>query len=283
MILHTGEYRSSLKHPDAEEMIDLIFFRPVSFILVKMIYRLPISPNQVSILSLAAGLAAAFFISSGEPAYFRVGGILLLIANLFDCMDGQLARLQGSGTFFGRVIDGIADYITGVAVFFALGIGLKSNLIWILVIGVGVSSIIHGIAFDYYQGEFLKARTGKNNISANEVKNYLINNLKTTGGLGIRRIIGEIYLLYLNLQDKAISFFTPAKYQLDEFQKNDERIIRLWSFLGTSTNRSMLMIFCFIGLTVYYLFIVIVCFNLLFIFCLFYQRRISKLRGNDMK
>jgi hypothetical protein len=277
---YVEEYRNSLKYPEAEEVVDLTFFRPIAFILVKCIYRLPITPNQISLLSVAFGLVSAWFFAIGKADYFRIGALLLLGANLLDCMDGQLARLQRSGTFFGRIVDGVADYVTGLAVFIALGIGIKSDAIWILVVGAGVSSVLHGMAFDYYQGEFLKVRTGQGNITADDVMKYYKHNINDQAGRSSRELLGRIYLIYLNMQGKGITLFTAPNYQMDEFQGNDSRMIRLWSFLGPSTNRSLLIIFCFIGVPLYYLFVVILGGNIWFGICLLRQSVITNYSRN---
>jgi phosphatidylglycerophosphate synthase len=272
------KYKSSLKNPEAEEIIDLLFFRPVAFILVKTIYQLPITPNQVSFLSAVFGLASAGFFIFGETIYYRIGALLLLGANLLDCVDGQLARIQGSGTFLGRIIDGVADYITGFAVFIALGIGFKSDLIWILAVGAGISSMLHAIAFDYYQSEFLKVRAAQSNITADDVKKYFKNNIKELSNIEI--VVSRIYLFYLPIQASVMKLFSVPNYQLDEYQVNDSRLIRLWSFLGPSTNRSMLMIFCFIGLPLFYLFVVLIGGNIWFMICLLRQSLVSNYSGN---
>ncbi|MBI3765873.1 MAG: CDP-alcohol phosphatidyltransferase family protein, partial [Ignavibacteriales bacterium] len=120
------EYKRSLKMPEAEEVFDLLFYRPVAFILVKMIYRLPITPNQVTGFSLVAGLIAALFFSMSTAAAIVMGALWYALANILDCADGQLARLQHSGTLLGRVVDGVIDYISSVAIFLGIGIGLAS-------------------------------------------------------------------------------------------------------------------------------------------------------------
>ena len=53
------EYKRSLKMPEAEEVFDLIFYRPLAFVFVKLVYRSPVTPNQVTLLSMIAGLIAA--------------------------------------------------------------------------------------------------------------------------------------------------------------------------------------------------------------------------------
>src|ERR1051325_8384328 len=142
------EYKRSLKMPEAEEVFDLVFYRPIAFVFVKAIYRLPITPNQVTGLSLIAGLISAWYFSAGTPAALAAAAVWYAVANVLDCSDGQLARLQKSGSLMGRVVDGVVDYISSVAIF--LGIGIGGGQMWWLVVLGGVSSALHAIMFDQY-------------------------------------------------------------------------------------------------------------------------------------
>jgi phosphatidylglycerophosphate synthase len=55
---------------------------------------------------------------------------------VLDCADGQLARLRGGGTVWGRVVDGIGDYLTAIAAHLGLvawlarDLGLVAALAW---------------------------------------------------------------------------------------------------------------------------------------------------------
>lgn len=271
------EYFKSLKQPEAEEILDLLFYRPLAYFLVKIIYRFSISPNQISLLSMVGGILSAYFFSTGELKYFRIGAFVFLGANLLDCMDGQLARLQGSGTFFGRVIDGVADYITGIAVFIAMGIGLQHHYsnIWYLVIFTGISSVIHGIAYDYYQGEFIRYKTGRANITADDIKKYSQEKNENKNFKIGQKILVNIYTLYLLTQEKSVLFFPKLQYA--ETEKEELRsMIRWWSYLGPTTNRSILIIFCLIGAPLYYLYFVMSAGNLWLIICIVRQYLISR-------
>src|SRR5437867_5653206 len=86
------QYRQSLKMPEAEELLDLVFYRPLAFLVVKAIYPLRITPNQVTMLSLGAGFVAAFYFSLGGFLAWTWGPISYAVANILDCADGQLAR-----------------------------------------------------------------------------------------------------------------------------------------------------------------------------------------------
>lgn len=82
--------------------------------------RTGITPNQVSLLSLAAGIACAICYSQ---RLFSIGSILLFISAVLDLMDGSVARKKGKESRFGAVFDWIADkYVDTLAL---LGIGIS--------------------------------------------------------------------------------------------------------------------------------------------------------------
>ena len=121
------DYKKSLKMKEVEEIFDLLLYRPLAFILVKSIIRTNITPNQLTIMAIVMGIISGCFYSQGTQICFIVGGLFYLLFNVFDCSDGQLARLKKNGTHTGRIIDGIADYIAAIAVFIGVGIGFASK------------------------------------------------------------------------------------------------------------------------------------------------------------
>ena len=255
-------------------MLDLVFFRPVGYFIVKIIYRIPVSPNQISLLSMVCGVASAGFFSLGESDYYRIGAAVFLAANILDCMDGQLARLQGSGTFFGRVVDGVADYVTGFAVFAGLGIGMQNtvNNVWFLVFAAGISAILHGMTFDYYQGEFIRSRNGHSSLTADDVDEYSRGKNNTDEFKTGQKFLAKIYRAYFHTQGKS-ALFLPAPGYVGTDEKEQRSMIRWWSFLGPTTNRSLLIIFCLIGMPIYYLYVILIPVNCWFISCLIRQSK----------
>ena len=74
-----------------------------------------ISPDVLTITGLALnGVACAFFAFSGGrdyvmPELLRTGGLVALVASLFDMLDGRVARLRGRETKFGAFLDSTMD------------------------------------------------------------------------------------------------------------------------------------------------------------------------------
>ncbi|MBM3306184.1 MAG: hypothetical protein FJY79_09650, partial [Candidatus Aminicenantes bacterium] len=55
-----SEYRALLKPLAIEGAPDLLIFRPVAFLLVQLLKRFPITPNQVSFSAIGTGLLCGF-------------------------------------------------------------------------------------------------------------------------------------------------------------------------------------------------------------------------------
>lgn len=73
-----------------------------------------------------------------------LGAFAYFVGNVLDCADGQLARLQGSASPVGYLVDGAADYIGTSAVFVGMAHWLNvqrpaSWNWWWLVVAAGIS------------------------------------------------------------------------------------------------------------------------------------------------
>lgn len=83
--------------------------------------RLGISPNMVSMTGLALGLlAAGAYLRWADAAWATCGFLLMIGWHIMDGLDGALARATGRTSPLGRLLDGVADYSTFVAVNIAL-------------------------------------------------------------------------------------------------------------------------------------------------------------------
>ncbi len=271
------EYRRSLKMPEAEEILDLVIFRPSAFLLVKLLDRLPVTPNGVTIASLLCGLAAAWNFSTGRAPAILAGAIWYAAANVLDCADGQLARLQGSGTFLGRVIDGVADYVSSIAIFAGIGIGLAAvaESRWLLVAAAGISSAAHAIMFDHYQSEFISAaRTGENFVRQ-EIEQFMreIDVLRMAGRSRIKVFILTLYVRYLRVQERIGRRTLDHPRDMTSYRSAHRASIRTWSFLGPTTNRTALIACALWGHVDYYLLAVVVPGNLWLAVACLAQRR----------
>ncbi|MHB8086138.1 MAG: CDP-alcohol phosphatidyltransferase family protein [Dehalococcoidia bacterium] len=85
--------------------------------LVPVISRLKLTPNMMTGTGIILNLVAAVVIGFG---YLVAGGVIFLLAGLFDLLDGALARYMEKTTRFGALLDSTADRITEGAIFLSL-------------------------------------------------------------------------------------------------------------------------------------------------------------------
>ncbi|MBN2424066.1 MAG: CDP-alcohol phosphatidyltransferase family protein [Calditrichaceae bacterium] len=248
------EYKRSLKHIEAEEPLDLFFYRIVSFIFVKIILPLPITPNQLSMAALVMGIISAVFYGIGGSEALIAAGVFYSLYYLFDLSDGQVARLKKNGTRVGRIIDGIADYVTHVSIFIGLGIGLGNTAeTWILVIITLICLMAHVVLFDFYRSRYLEYTIGEVSLYGDDLVQFQeeYEQMKTEGGHYFDRFVFAVYLKYLSMQRLVISQKSneqnTRRFAGEDFLRRNKPVIRLWSVMGSSLHISLLIVMSFIN------------------------------------
>ncbi len=77
------------------------------------------SPNGVTAVSLIVGLLAAALVVTGATWGWVLAAVLLQLALVIDCMDGEIARFSRRFSAFGGWLDGVGDRVKEYAVFAA--------------------------------------------------------------------------------------------------------------------------------------------------------------------
>ncbi len=267
-----SEYKKSLKMAEVEEFVDLYFYRPLAYLLVRAIYRTSITPNQITLFSITIGLAAAFCFGNG-PTTAVIGAVLYAASVVLDCADGQLARLKKNGTRMGRVLDGVVDYIVGISAYFGIAVGLKppawpASRWWLLIVAAAASNIFHSLAIDYYRTRFLNVILDTTHGEDEDSRSFADERaaLRAAGRRPLKRWAIGIYLRYLDLQRKTA--VPPGRNGADwksrrtEFRAANGTILRLWTFLGSSTQITLLIAAVLLGRFTYYFWAMIIVLNL---------------------
>lgn len=241
------EYKESLKKIEVEETVDLFIFRPIAFALVKILHRTTLTPNQISFIAMLLGAAAGSFFAYGSKFGFFIGALILIASHIFDCSDGMIARIKNNGTKIGRVIDGIADYITFAFVYLGTAIGIskmeENNLVsfpvneWLVVAIIIVFHVIHSMIADYYRNKYLfnvynckiDPKAQREEFEAEYAE------LRKIKGRWFEKLVVQVYLKYTMLQS-AEEKVSPRKYDAEAYALNNRVLIRLWNLIGNSTH-----------------------------------------------
>ena len=85
--------------------------------IIDIFIKAEVNPNTFTTIGFIVSLFAAYFFAVGS---IRAGGALLLLAGIFDVMDGRVARATGQVTKFGALYDSTLDRYSEVIVFFGI-------------------------------------------------------------------------------------------------------------------------------------------------------------------
>lgn len=124
--------------------------RHLSKYLTPVLYRLPVTANQITAASLVSGLAASWCILQAGYGWMVSAGLLFVVTYVLDNCDGEIARLKNQCSAFGMRFDSFVDWAVHTAFFVALGLGFSRSLgddLWLwmgLIAGAG-GTINYGI------------------------------------------------------------------------------------------------------------------------------------------
>ena len=111
--------------------------------------KTPITPNQVTFLSALLAIAAAWFVSQGDPRSMMHGGLIFAFSRILDSVDGELARVKGMANDWGRLVDTIGDIVSTISMLIGLWIGLPSLHGSVLLLAFMV--LLRATTFDYHK------------------------------------------------------------------------------------------------------------------------------------
>lgn len=94
---------------------------------VRPLVDTPVTPNHLTTLRLAGGIAAAVAFGIGTSGWQQVGAVIFLIAMLLDRADGELARMSGKTSPWGHAYDLISDSLSNALAFVGIGVGYMAG------------------------------------------------------------------------------------------------------------------------------------------------------------
>jgi len=111
--------------------------RRISLAITRRLVATSITPNAMTLVSLAVGLLGAPFFLSADPLLQVTGSLLFLTHSILDGCDGELARLKFLESPGGARLDFWGDNLVHAAVFGCIAVGwsLASHAVWPLALG----------------------------------------------------------------------------------------------------------------------------------------------------
>ena len=90
--------------------VDYLFWIFSPFV-TKLMLKLNVIPNQVTIFMIISGIIGAFIFSLPNIFLKLIGIIFIYLWYLLDCSDGEIARIKKKYSLFGKELDYLAHFI----------------------------------------------------------------------------------------------------------------------------------------------------------------------------
>ena len=225
---------------------------------VQLLYPTPVTPNQITFISLVFGLASAGFYISEIPNSLVLGAIFLYGKVFFDNVDGNLARVRGTSSRFGRFLDSLTDFIVTVLVYIAATFYLVRTTAtpdyWILGLLAMLSCFMQSTFFVFYLVNYT-SRVGS--YEKNRVDETITEEDKQMAEEGQTDIwdlrLQTFFVWVYGWQDKAVEQLDAFCRRIARIPDTDEGWYKDRNFLAwisplcLCTNNVILVIFSLLG------------------------------------
>jgi len=241
-------YSHSTKSEVSDELINTYLLRPLAGVLVRLLYRTPITPNHVTIAATLTGMIAGILYSYGSPALTFAAGLSITLKDLLDSADGQLARARNMYSRTGRFLDSIGDFVVNLLVFAAIAVALTNEIgdyhLPVLCLLCFWGTTLRVSYHVFYQTAFLHLQDAyKTNRLTEEVRAEDL--LAGRSTLLLQRIYGVLYNWQDRMMEKIDTWCRkgfPRSRANDVYWYSDNTGLRLSGFLGMGTELFLLMV-----------------------------------------
>jgi phosphatidylglycerophosphate synthase len=121
----TWKHLVSLRKPQSG-YFERLYMRPMSMFITWPLANTRVTPNQMSLVTFALGIASAVMVGMPDTRWNVAGAFVHLFMRVVDCVDGELSRLRYQGSKLGAWLDSICDGISMAAFVFAIGYRLDA-------------------------------------------------------------------------------------------------------------------------------------------------------------
>ena len=94
-----------------------VWARSVARRVAQIFVRTPITPNMLTLFGFVLNVAVAALLATG---HLVAGGVMMIVAGLFDLLDGALAKITNQTSAFGEFLDSVVDRYSEAVVLLGL-------------------------------------------------------------------------------------------------------------------------------------------------------------------
>ncbi len=187
-----------------EEWVDLRFYRPLGVRLARALLRTTVSADEVTLWSLMVGVVGGHFFVYADWRRNALGFALLIVSDVLDSADGQLARLRGTSTRFGRTLDGVGDNLRGISIYVHLVIRLMlAGGGWAALLLGATAALSHSLqsaGVDFIRNAYLYVAGGAAELDLPED----LEEAAPAASGGVTRLAARVYRDYVGRQVRLL-------------------------------------------------------------------------------
>jgi phosphatidylglycerophosphate synthase len=294
--LQLSQIELTYKSYDTEEKLDIIFYRPLGYYIALFSKKLGITPNAVTMLSILFGAAAGHLFYYTSLTVNVTGVFLLLLAETFDSADGQLARITGKYSKYGRILDGLGGNLMFLSIYIHLCLRLMDTMgfgIWIFGIALiaGLSHSYQSAMADYYRNAYMlfALNIKKSELDESSEVFRKFKSLSWSHNL-FRKLLMMVYVNYTFQQEllsgnfrrfyesyKAGFLDSPPEWLRIEYKKLNKPLLKYYNILTTNTRMIVLFISVLSGYVFIYFAFELTVLNILLLLVIIKQEKNNKM------
>lgn len=99
-----------------------LFVRPLSYPLTVLAIRIGLTPNMVSIISIISAVIGSVSFATGRFSLMILGIVFFSLFDIFDCVDGNIARTKRISSYMGEFYDAMGGYTMCAFSLFSVGV-----------------------------------------------------------------------------------------------------------------------------------------------------------------
>jgi phosphatidylglycerophosphate synthase len=292
-------FATVLKSREVEDPVNLWVHRPLAYAIVALIYRTPITPNQITLLALLVGFSAAGSFVVGTRDAMVLGGVLLWASAILDGADGILARAKRMISDVGRALDGMCDalvaLVTVPAAFYHLW--QQHHDLWQVawMPFAFATAIVHVYVYDYYKESYMQ-RTNPSWSGTPELPSDVearVSRLVAERASWPAILATKLYVDLLTNQARVVRWTNPGAVRehlqfpvspesVRIFRQHNAGPMKLWAAISLAPHSYMMSICAMLDRLDVYLWYRVAIANLVFVVGIVWQRRATRRTAADL-
>ena len=265
----------AFKSVEIEDLSDVYFFRPAGWVVARGAQKLALTPTALTVIGILIGVGGGALLFNDRLGLIAFA--ILILHGVVDSADGQLARMTGRVSDFGRVLDGVSGYVTHVAIYLAIAMGLvhrgapRSTYGWMLL--AGIATAIHAGLYEYHRNAYASIVT-EGQLPAHHLPKIRapfasLFSLYTTAQ---RWLIGPHIEVEATIRDAAAGGTVPEELRT-RYRSCFRSLARALNFLGDNTRFYAVGVLALLHQIDLFFFFVLIPMNLALIILWLRQRR----------